>query len=633
MAATLGYVPSRHEASTYLCLWFVPVSKRGPPPCPPLGWRFGSLGGRSGLFLDELTQPSAAPDYHGAHLDRRLERRKSMRADKGPSPRGLGRRRASRQGSQQGSQQGSEQDPPLHSLLGFAEKFFSHTLRYVTQQHTEVRYPSNTLGYVTQQHARVRTSGRSPLLVTTLFSCVQVPIQRSLILYNDPEINNMAVLCFTYVMQFMGDLALKKKRTQAACLSHILLLGKEKELIRDEIYCQVIKQTTANPKQESCMMGWRLLQLVTGFFPCSPTLQMYVTHHLHNVTQEPASTYQALITACQDNLLQSLIYGGRRNIPSHLEMEAILAGKNARRIALRLPGGVEFPVTIHNFSVVGEAVAQVCGEMMLLNSSELRDFAIQLNRTNGGVVRPLHTGEYMLDFLLDDGSFFLSLRRVFWESPLSFTNDLHVAFHYQQVQGDFLDGRLLLPYDSSLLVHQLAELSALQCMAEGQTSPPSLQELKTLLPKHDFITSKLQEIHSLTPNQLATVATLGPDAAKIRFVGLLSTMPLFGFNSFRAQKVSHRSCPSPCLVIISTKELAFLHPKTQMQTFTISLPEVQSLRTVRPRMLDKLPSLEINYSNLGGRSKKITIHLKQVTIPPHIAGINSTIIYNKTTER
>ncbi|KAM9336578.1 unconventional myosin-XVB [Symphorus nematophorus] len=583
------------------------------------GWLFGTLGGRSGLFPEELTQPSAAPDYHCLHLDRRDERRKSMRAAKpvspthqspSPGPRRVGsteperpRRQASVpapvqrpdqrsvHSSIQGSAQGSVHELEIHlAMAEFATKYFR----------------VGTTG--------LPASGRN---FSEAVQHTQMPIQESLILYNDPEINDLSVQCFMNLMQFMGDMQMKKNNSQAGCLSDILLLGKEKEFLRDEIYCQVVKQTTNNPVNSSCTQGWRLLNLVTGFFPCSGTLQPYITHHLQDISQDYEHPYQELAAVCLDNLQRSLSFGGRRNIPSHAEIEAILAGKNSRRIPVLLPGGVEFSVKIHSFSMASEVVADFCQEMGVSDPTEIKDFSILANRNQDAMVRPLHPEEYLFDFLLDDGSIVLSLRRVMWKSPLSFTSDLYVEFHYQQLLRDYLSGQLKLAPAGGSSVQQIAELSALQHLAQGLQHQPSLAELKEYLPSQDGLSSKIEEIHSFCLGQIAAMHALNPQKAKVQFIDFLTTLPLFGSNIFLAQKVSQHGCPSPCLISISQEGVLFLHPKTQEQVFVIPLADVQSMRTIRPKKLSKVPAVEISYGN-PSRPKKITTHLKQAKELCHI---------------
>ncbi|KAM9715378.1 unconventional myosin-XVB [Menidia menidia] len=565
------------------------------------GWLFGSIGGRSGLFSEELTQPSPAPDYHSLLLDRRDGRRKSMRSTKavspptGPPPGPIirpmersspgsppPRREASPPSSLQGSLQRSVTDSEVPTTMsGFAMKFFR------------------------VDATGVPTSGK------TFVEAVQrtsVPIQESLILYDDPEINNLSVQCFVYLMQFMADVPMHKG-TQADCLAHILLLGKENELMRDEIYCQVIKQTTNHPNESSCGLGWRLLTLMAGFFPCSATLQPYLTAHLTEISQDYKHPFQELAWKSLDNLQRSFSFGGRRNIPSHVELEAILAGKTSQLESVQLPRGAQFNIKIHSFSMAHDVLRDICNEMGISNPKEIKEFSVVATRIQDELVRPLHSEEYLFDFLLDDGSISLSLRRVIWESPLSFSNDFYIEFHYQQVLADYLSGRLMLPSPGAS-VQQIAELAALQHLAKALLDQPSLAEIKEYLPSRGESNHKAEEIQSFCHGQIAAMQSISPQDAKIRFIDILSTLPLFGSNTFLAQKLSQRGFPSPCLVSISQQGVLFLHNKTQEKVFQILLSDVQSMRTVRPKKKGKGPAVEISYGS-PVKPQKITIHLQQ----------------------
>ncbi|AWP17109.1 putative unconventional myosin-XV-like [Scophthalmus maximus] len=584
------------------------------------GWRFGTMGARSGLFPEDVTQPSAALDYNCLHLERRDTWRKSIRGTKlvsppkALSPGPIRRHSADSEGPSrdallQGSVQGSVERPVQSSTQGSVDdvEILSAMAKFAIK-------------YFRVGNAGLPAGGRS---FSEVVQHTEVVIQESLIFYNDPEINELSVQCFMNLMQFMGDRQLKKKTTQSDCLRQILLLGKEKELLRDEIYCQVIKQTTNNPTKSSCILGWQLLTLMTGFFPYSGTLQPYVTLHLNNISQDYEHPYQEMANVCLDNLQRSLSFGGRRNIPSHIEMKALLADKTFRNIHIQLPGGGDFPIKIHSFSMAADVVEEFCKEIGISDLTEIREFSILSRRLKDGIVRPLHAKEYLFDFLLDDNSIVLFLKRVIWRSPLSFRSELYMEFHYQQLLGDYLSGLLMLPpaASGSSSVQHIAELSALQHLARGRGNQPSLPEIKEYLPPQlDWFRSQAEEIQSFCLGQIAAMQSLSPQEAKIRFVEFMSRLPLFGFNTYLAKTVSQHGCPSPCVVSISEEGMLFLHPKTQEQAFMIPLADVQAMCTIRPKRRGKGPAVNINYGN-PAHPKNVTIYLKQAKELCHILAV------------
>uniref|UniRef100_A0A673M8R2 Myosin XVB n=1 Tax=Sinocyclocheilus rhinocerous TaxID=307959 RepID=A0A673M8R2_9TELE len=373
-------------------------------------------------------------------------------------------------------------------------------------------------------------------------------------------------------------------------------LGKEKEFLRDEIYCQVIKQTTKNPVKENCTRGWRLFNLVTGFFPCSNTLLPYCTRHLEAIFQGANHPFQELASVCLKNLRRSLSFGGRRHIPSHSEMEAILAGRNSRRLPIKLPGGHEFTCKIRSFSSL------LCTlEHTFTHQTMLSHCLYHKSLSLGDVTRPIHSDEYLFDFLLDDGSISLSFHRIIWKQPLRFSNDLYLKFHYQLLVANYLGGRLLLPTNSATIYQQVAELTALQHLALGLTDLPSNAEVKQYLPRMDQLNSNDERLLATIRAQFSTLGPLSLLDAKARFIS--DVLPFFGFDVFTAQKVSHRSCPSPSLVTVNHEVIKILDPKSQNACLTMSMEDVQSLRSIRPKK-DKLPSVEISFS---GRTQPRTV--------------------------
>lgn len=173
------------------------------------------------------------------------------------------------------------------------------------------------------------------------------------------------------------------------------------EALRDELYCQVMKQTTSNKSSipDSCQRGWRLFSIIAAYFTCSDILRPYLFKYLETNAYDKRRAFHGeflyamrynksncdivvcrimselleifllllftigvcLIDVCYflgtamvslQNLRKTFKYGGRKNVPSVDEITALTAGRNSKREIYRLPGGTERVINTRSTSVV-----------------------------------------------------------------------------------------------------------------------------------------------------------------------------------------------------------------------------------------------------------------------------------------
>jgi hypothetical protein len=123
----------------------------------------------------------------------------------------------------------------------------------------------------------------------------------------------------------------------------VLMAGVTQPLIRDEIFCLLIKQTTQNPSTESLLYGLKLLYLCLSTFPPSAGLKLCLYSHLAQYAlptlpsdalglQLPGDVASSAFIAYEH--VQALTAAGfMPKPPSMADIEAITQGNLAKRSA------------------------------------------------------------------------------------------------------------------------------------------------------------------------------------------------------------------------------------------------------------------------------------------------------------
>ncbi|KAL1779953.1 myosin XVB [Sigmodon hispidus] len=557
------------------------------------GWQFGSAGGRSGLFPADMVQPAAAPDPSFSLEQRNSWQRKSK-------PRQL-KESAQERLTHPRSQEASE-DSEATSFTAYSS--LSADSHNYTMQEFALRYFRKPPTWLTQTGRVAQEKAALSLIQYT-----KEPIQESLTNLSNDDINRKAVAGFQALMQFMGDQPKPRSTNQLALLYELLKLCQED--LRDEMYCQVIKQVTSHPEPKHCVLGWSILSLFTGFFAPSTTLMPYVTKFLQD-----SSSSQELARSSQENLQRTVKYGGRQRLPPPGEMQAFLKGQAVRLLLIHLPGGVDYRTNIQTFTVAGEVLEELCGQMGITDSQEVQEFALFLIKGEGELVRPLSSQEY-LNSVVTDQDMSLHSRRLGWETPLHFDHPTYIEIHYSQVLRDYLHGKLMV---SARADAQLARLAALQHLSRASTGLPSEQELLSYIPKPLHCQVNTANMKSLIGQELRQMQGYDSQRAQIDFIETTTQLPLFGYTVYVVLRVSQLVLPGPVLLGLNRQHLVLMEPSSQKPCICIPLKDLQRLHLLSPLQEDGAPGLELNY---GSADNPQTIWLEL----PQAQELQHTIIF------
>ncbi|OXB81926.1 UNVERIFIED_CONTAM: hypothetical protein H355_015123 [Colinus virginianus] len=584
------------------------------------GWKFGAIHGRSGLFPAEYVQPIAAPDF--VHLPAGRKEEPGDRQGRVAASGAVAMAVASTAVAQEldcktegsptstafpGGPEGDSSEQlgdgtGTCPMLAFARQYFRAAQRGTMES--------------CESKGKKDAPSRKEMLRFT-----KIPIQESLIEFTDSSVSKLATETFQAVMKFMGDHPLRGQ-TELDIVCTILKLCAEHEVLRDEVYCQIINQITDNTssKPDSCQKGWRLLYILTAYYKCSEVLRPFLLAFLRNASMHPELPFQELpglpsphqslspsgmSKACEQNLRKTLQFGGRSLFPSSMELKAMVAGRSAKRQLFLLPGGIERHLKIKTCSVALDVIEELCCEMGLQRPEAFDEYILFVVTNRGQSVRPLTRREYILDVATEterlDAGYTFWCRRVVWGQPLKFDNELYVTVHYNQVLPDYLKGLFtVLPPARPGEQHfqQVAKLAALQHRAKDGHHLPTMREVQDYVPPQLFrLLSAPSWLHMVTQHMQQAQA-LSAHQARAQFLGLLSACPMFGSSFFYIQSCSNHAIVSPCILAVNQNGLNFLSKETHEPVAKFSLKELQATRTQRPAPGSSSPYVEISTGEL-----------------------------------
>uniref|UniRef100_A0A3B4VIC1 Unconventional myosin-VIIa-like n=1 Tax=Seriola dumerili TaxID=41447 RepID=A0A3B4VIC1_SERDU len=425
------------------------------------------------------------------------------------------------------------------------------------------RYLENALSYYMSVISRNAAPER-------LWANSREPIRQPLLkkLVGNPELSHKACLAFTDIL-YIPELY---RSVPLELTDQIFGPATQNEALRDEIYCQIIKQMSSNNNRFSMEQGWQLLWLCCGLFPPSQSLLRHAQRFLESRRREP------LAHDCLRRLQSSLRMEPRKLPPHQVEVDAIQQNSIQIFHKIHFPNDTGEIFEVSTSTRIRDLIQNISNKLGLASADGFNIFV----KTHDKVLS-LNDADYFFDSLrqitdwskkskrikdvrhlivLFNISYLVFFMRKLWFNVIPGRDtEADLIFHFPQELPKYLRGYHVSTRDE--MVNIAALLFRIKVSNDKTQLVMIPKMLRELVPADQLKATSENEWKKSISGYYNKQAGMTVDEAKVAFLKAVCRWPTFGCAFFEVKQTSEPNFPDIVRIAISKQGLTIIHPKTK----------------------------------------------------------------------
>ncbi|XP_017403914.1 unconventional myosin-VIIb isoform X2 [Cebus imitator] len=409
------------------------------------------------------------------------------------------------------------------------------------------------------------------------------PLRQPLLkqVHADIDLWDVACQIFVAILRYMGDYPSRQAWPTVELTDQIFTLALQHEALRDEVYCQILKQLTHNSNRHSEERGWQLLWLCTGLFPPGKGLLPHA--------QKFIDTRRGKLLApnCSRRIQRVLRTGPRKQPPHQVEVEA--AEQNVSRICHK----IFFPNDTSEMLEVGAntRVRDMCDSIATrLQLASWEGCSLFIKITDKVISQK--EGDFFFDSLRQVSDWVKKNKPQKEGAPVTLPYQVYfmrklwlnvvpgkdvnadTILHYHQELPKYLRGFHKCSREDAIHLAGLIYKAQFDNDQSQLASVPKI--LRELVPENLTRLMSLEEWKKSIPLAYDKHKDKTVQEAKVAFLKWICRWPTFGSAFFEVKQTSEPSYPDIILIAINRRGVLLIHPKTKELLTTYPFTKISS---------------------------------------------------------